>query len=535
MTAPELYEEPHNTDSDAYRPKKRWRRWVVVIGVILVVIGLVVSLTGVWRLFDPNPATPVEVELELPAQPVADGFGAQTPNWTDCGDGFECADVHAPLDWDEPGGETIRLHMVKQPATSGDPIGTLFVNPGGPGASGADYVRNAIDAAVGKPIQRDFDVIGWDPRGVGSSSAVSCLDAAEMDEYLFGVSDSSAERGSTQWIEEAVASSQEFGAACSENTGELLAHVDTLSTVHDLDMLRQIVGDEQLNYLGYSYGTHIGARYAETFPERAGRLVLDGVLDPTATEADVIRKQTLGFELALRSYVTACLGSQDCPLSGSVDFAMGKISELLDEVDNAALEGSDGRILSASTMLTAIITPLYAESNWGYLNSLFESVADGDPDIAFALADSYYGRLDGEYLDNSTEAFQAINCLDYPNEVNPERMREQAAELERIAPTIGRFQGFGDVSCAGWPHKGVEERAPVRAAGADPILVVGTTGDPATPYRWAESLAEQLESGVLLRFEGEGHTAYGQNACVNEVVESYLLDGTVPTSGVTCS
>uniref|UniRef100_UPI003A851BB7 alpha/beta hydrolase n=1 Tax=Leucobacter sp. BZR 635 TaxID=3378705 RepID=UPI003A851BB7 len=338
----------------------------------------------------------------------------------------------------------------------------------------------------------------------------------------------------SRWIEEAIASSESFGAACSENTGELLAHVDTVSTVRDLDMLRQIVGDPQLNYLGYSYGTHIGARYAEMFPEQAGRLVLDGVLDPTASEADVIREQTRGFELALRSFVTACLETRDCPLSGSVDFAMGKISDLLDEVDRAALEASDGRVLTTSTMLTAIVTPLYAESNWGYLNQLFASVAEGDADVAFALADSYYGRMDGQYLDNSTEAFQAINCLDYPNEVDPERMREQAAELERIAPTIGRFQGFGDVSCAGWPHKGPEERAPVRAAGAAPILVVGTTGDPATPYRWAESLAEQLESGVLVRFEGEGHTAYGQNACVNDVVESYLIDGTVPASGVTC-
>lgn len=534
MSAPELYEEPGVDGAEPTRPK-RWKRWALVIGVVLVVIGLVVSLTGVWQLFQPANSQPAEVELELPAQPVGGAFGAQQPKWTDCGDGFLCADVHAPLDWEDTEGETIRLHMVKQQAKSGTPIGTLFVNPGGPGASGADYVRNAIDAAVGAPLQREFDVIGWDPRGVGSSSAVRCLDAAGMDDYLFGVSSSSAERGSDEWIEEAVASSREFGAACSENTGELLAHVDTVSTVRDLDMLREIVGDPQLNYLGYSYGTHIGARYADMFPERAGRLVLDGVLDPTASESDVVREQTRGFELALRSYAAACLSAKECPLTGSVDDAMGQIGALLDSVDETELTGSDGRTLTTSTMLTAIVTPLYAESNWGYLNALFETIADGDADVAFALADSYYSRMDGKYLDNSTEAFQAINCLDYPNSVDPDRMRREAAELERVAPTIGRFQGFGDVSCAGWPYKGVDERAPVRAAGAAPILVVGTTGDPATPYRWAESLAEQLESGVLLRFEGEGHTAYGQNECVNEVVESYLLRGEVPEAGVTCS
>lgn len=537
MTAPELYEGPEGPGDDGNEPLRRkpWKRWALVIGVVLVVIGLVVSLTGVWQLFQPDNARPTEVELELPAQPAGGAFGEQAPKWADCGDGFECADVHAPLNWDELEGDTIQLRLVKQPAKSGKPIGTLFVNPGGPGASGAEYVRNSIAYAVGDSLQREYDVIGWDPRGVGSSSAVSCLDAAGMDEYLFGVSTSTAERGSDEWIAEAVAASKEFGEACSENTGELLAHVDTVSTVRDLDMLREIVGDAQLNYLGYSYGTHIGARYADMFPERAGRLVLDGVLDPTASEADVVREQTQGFELALRSYVAACLGGQDCPLTGSVDDAMAQIGELLDGVDEAELMSSDGRTLTTSTMLTAIVTPLYAESNWGYLSMLFETVAAGEADVAFSLADSYYSRMDGQYIDNSTEAFQAINCLDYPNSVDPERMRLEAAELERVAPTIGRFQGFGDVSCAGWPYKGVEERAPVRAAGADPILVVGTTGDPATPYRWAEALAEQLESGVLLRFEGEGHTAYGQNACVNDVVESYLLDGTVPESGVTCS
>lgn len=533
MTAPELYEEPGDESGPLRR--KRWKQWALVIGVVLVVIGLVVSLTGVWQLFQPSNARPTDVELELPAQPVGGAFGEQSPKWADCGGGFQCADVHAPLNWDELEGDTIQLRLVKQPAKNGAPIGTLFVNPGGPGASGSEYVRNSIAYAVGEPLQREFDVIGWDPRGVGASTPVTCLDAAGMDEYLFGAGSSTAERGSDEWIAEGVAASRQFGEACLEQTGDLLGHVDTVSTVRDLDMLRQIVGDPKLNYLGYSYGTHIGARYAEMFPAQVGRLVLDGVLDPTASEADVIREQTLGFEAALRSYVTACLGGQDCPLSGTVDEAMAEIGALLDGVKEAQLTGTDGRTLTASTLLTAIITPLYAESNWGYLNTLFETVAAGEADVAFALADSYYSRMDGQYLDNSTEAFQAINCLDYPNAIDAERMREQAAELAELAPTIGKFQGYGDVSCAGWPVKGAAERAPVRAEGADPILVVGTTGDPATPYQWAQSLARQLESGVLVTFEGEGHTAYGQSACVNDVVEQYFIAGTVPESGVTCS
>ena len=528
---PELAE----AETSPASPRRRWSRWVLVIGVLLIVIGLVVSLTGAWRLLVPGAQGSAEVDPELPAQPVGETFGEQIPNWTDCGDGFQCANVHAPLDWGDQAGETIQLHLVKHPATSGEPIGTLFVNPGGPGASGAEYIRNGLEYAVGEPLQRNYDVVGWDPRGVGKSTAVDCLGPDDMDDYLFGVSERTSERGSEQWIDEAIEGSREFGEACLENTGALLGHVDTLSTVHDLDMLRQIVGDDTLNYLGYSYGTHIGARYAETYPDRVGRLVLDGVLDPTASEADVIREQTRGFELALRSYATKCLESRDCPLSGDVDSAMGEIGAMLDGLDDAALTSSDGRTLTTSTMLTAIITPLYAESNWGYLNTLFADVQAGDPDVAFALADSYYGRMGGDYIDNSTEAFQAINCLDYPNDIDPARMRQQAAELERLAPTIGRFQGYGDVSCGGWPVQGLDERAPVHAVGAAPILVIGTTGDPATPYRWAESLAQQLDSGVLLRYEGEGHTAYGQNSCVNELVENYLLEGTAPAAGTTCS
>ncbi|WP_246454339.1 alpha/beta hydrolase [Leucobacter denitrificans] len=441
---------------------------------------------------------------------------------------------------------------MKQAATGGDPIGTLFVNPGGPGASGANYVRNNIDGAVGTALQRDYDVIGWDPRGVGASSAVNCFDDAEMDEFLFGIDDDSVdlERGSAEWIAAATEESTAFGAACQENTGPLLGYVDTNSTVRDLDMLREIAGDEQLHYLGYSYGTFIGARYAETYPERVGRMVLDGVLSPSATLADVVREQTRGFESALRSYAAWCLSGEDCPLSGSVvggsatgksasveaavDAAMTRIRSVLEAVDDEPIRATDGRLLGSSTLLTAIITPLYSQSNWGYLNTLFASVAEGDADFAFALADSYYGRVDGTYEDNSTVAFSAINCLDYPRDADPERMKREAAELEQLAPTIGKFQGYGDLSCAGWPYPGVESRDKVTARGSDPILVLGTTGDPATPYQWAVDLAENLENGVLVSLEGEGHTAYGKNSCVDRVVESYLLDGTTPENGLVC-
>lgn len=300
-------------------------------------------------------------------------------------------------------------------------------------------------------------------------------------------------------------------------------------------MLRGIVGDAKLNYLGFSYGTYIGARYADAYPERVGRLVLDGAMDPEATMRDVVREQTIGFENALRAYTSDCLQRRGCPLTGSVDEAMAQIGALLDRVDANSLTGKDGRTVSSGVALTAIVFPLYSQEMWGYLDQLFTSLAVDDPEMALILADAYNDRQDGEYQSNSTEAFSAINCLDYPNELDVQRMRDDAAELAQIAPTIGRYQGYGDISCAEWPVPGVAERTPVTAAGADPILVVGTTGDPATPYRWAESLATQLESGTLVTYVGEGHTAYTTSSCVGEVVDAYFLDGTVPAADPRCT
>ncbi|QIK64772.1 alpha/beta hydrolase [Leucobacter viscericola] len=510
----------------------------VTIAIIsmVAVVALAAFIIFPLILTAQGDAGSTTVATKLPEEPkgTATDFEKQQPNWQSCGTGMQCADVYAPLDWKDPSGEKITLHMVKQPAKNGKPIGSLFVNPGGPGASGADFVLDSVNSAVEPAVQQQYDVIGWDPRGVGKSTPVTCLDAAGMDKYLFGVSPADGlTEGSDEWIAAAEKESADFGAACAKSSGALLGHVSTASTVQDLNMMRAIVGDPKLNYLGYSYGTYIGARFADAYPDKVGRLVLDGAMDPTTSLGEVVREQTLGFEQALRAYVTDCLKRSNCPLSGSVDEAMASIGSLLDGVDAKPLKGSDGRMFTSGTMLTAIITPLYSQSNWPYLDQLFTSVADGNADVGLSLADFYYDRENGKYTSNSTEAFSAINCLDYPSDIDADRMRKEAAELAKIAPTIGRFQGYGDLGCAGWPYTGTERTA-VKAKGADPILVVGTTGDPATPYRWAESLTKQLDSGVLLTYEGEGHTAYGSNACVNDAVDAYLLKGTVPPEGTRC-
>jgi pimeloyl-ACP methyl ester carboxylesterase len=493
-----------------------------------LVLSSCAPLFGLFDRLTPRPAV---------SEVAGSDFGAQQPRWQACADEMQCAIVQAPLDWSTPEGDRIEIALVKQPALGGASQGTIFVNPGGPGASGVDYISQSIDYAVGQALQENFDIVGWDPRGVGASTPVVCLEDAAMDDYLFGLGATNGlEPGSPEWVTAARAESAEFGEACLENTGPLLAHVDTESTVRDLDMLREIVGDERLHYLGYSYGTYIGARYADAYPERVGRLVLDGAINPTSSMAEVVREQTRGFELSLRAYVTDCLTRASCPVSGTVDEAMAQWRVLLDAVDADPLSGPDGRWVTSGTLLTAIITPLYSQESWPYLDLLYETTSSGDAETALLLADFYYDRADGAYTSNLIPAFSATNCLDYPRELplDLERMHDEAAELERIAPTIGAFQGFGDVGCADWPAAGVEDRSAAHASGADAILVIGTTGDPATPLRWAEALADQLDSGVLLVFEGEGHTAYGEHPCVNTAVEQYFLEGVTPAVGTVC-
>jgi pimeloyl-ACP methyl ester carboxylesterase len=465
--------------------------------------------------------------------PELEPFYSQVLEWERCGD-FQCATATAPLDWSDPSAGEIELALIRQTARGGDRIGSLLVNPGGPGASGYDFIADSIDFAVGEPLQQRYDVVGFDPRGVGRSTPVTCFDAEQMDEYLYGIPE--AERGTDAWIAEVGANAQEFGAACAEGTGELLGNVDTVSAARDLDLLRAVLGDDELHFLGYSYGTFLGATYADLYPERAGRLVLDGALDPSSSIDEVNEAQAIGFENALRAYLTDCLSGSECPFSGSVADAEDEVARLLASVEQSPLRGSDGRYLGADSLVTAIIFPLYSVDSWPYLSEMFESVMLGSADTGLLFADLYYGREeDGTYSENSTEAFKAVNCLDYTYDADVETMRATASELAEAAPIIGPYFGFGSIGCAAWPIAGEAERSAIAAEGAPPILVIGTTGDPATPYEWAVALADQLESGVLVTYEGEGHTAYGKsNDCVNRTVEAFLLEETVPESDPKC-
>lgn len=512
--------------------------------ILTVVAGLAVAavaLSGCLYAAIPaeSSATPAPSRTpDLVGVPAGfEDFYSQSLDWESCAGAdsgaYDCTTVTAPLDWSNADAGTIDLAVIRRGATSGNALGSLLTNPGGPGASGYDFVADSATSAVTTAVSEMYDVIGFDPRGVGRSTAVACLDAAGMDQMLYDIP--ADPRGSDGWTEELTQRNTSFVDACEANSAGILPYITTDNSARDMDLLRGVLGDPTLNYLGYSYGTFLGATYAKLFPERVGRLVLDGAIDPSVSGLDVGTTQAVGFESALRAYMADCLEGRDCPFGGTVDEAMADLGTLLASVDANPLSSADGRMLGADTLLTGIIAALYSKDSWPYLTQALTEALEGDPSTALLLADFYNGRnSDGTYSDNSTEAFRAYNCMDYPLDTSPADQDAATAKIAAEAPTISPYWQGVEV-CDVWPYPPTGVREKITADGAAPILVVGTTNDPATPYSWSVSLADQLASGVLITREGEGHTGYNkQNPCVDGAVDAYLVGGTVPAADVTC-
>ncbi|WP_238335794.1 alpha/beta hydrolase [Serinicoccus kebangsaanensis] len=472
--------------------------------------------------------------------PLADGapegledYYSQRLTWSSCQGDFECASLTVPMDYAEPDGQTIDLALLRSPA-SGEATGSLVVNPGGPGASGVDYAMMSGMAISGE-VREAYDVVGFDPRGVGRSAPVTCFEDEQMDEFLSSdpsPDDAAEEEASTQLVED-------FAQACGESAPDLLGHVSTVEAARDIDVLRAALGEEQLDYYGASYGTFLGTTYASLFPDRVGALVLDGAIEPDLSELEMGLGQAAGFERATRAYVENCVASGECPLGSDVESAMARIPAFLDELDTAPLpvEGDAAPELTEGWGMYGIIAAMYTEQYWPLLTQAFERAFDGDGTIMMFLANLYASRgSDGSYDGNTMQAIYAVNCLDRPVDADGEDLDSAAVEqqFEEASRTWGRYLA-GEGACAFWPAEAVETVEDYSAAGADPILVIGTTRDPATPYEWAEGLAETLDSGVLLTYDGDGHTAYGRsNDCIDDVVDAYLLEGTVPEEGTTC-
>ncbi len=461
-------------------------------------------------------------------------FYTQHVAWSSCPQGTQadqCATIKVPLDWSHPDGATISLAVARDAATGADPVGSILVNPGGPGASAIDFLSTA-DTIVSAEVRDEYDLVAFDPRGVQRSTPVTCYDGAQMDQLTAADFDLSTAAGVQQQTDAWGA----FGKACAAKTGPVLGHVDTVSSARDMDVVRALVGDRTLDYLGYSYGTKLGATYAALYPTTVGRMVLDSALDPTLDADQMAAGQAAGFEGALRAYVTNCLSGSHCPLTGPVDHAMAQIKTMLDSTHTNPLPTSSGRRLTAPLAFTGIAYPLYSQQAWPQLTTALRAGLAGDGSVLLALSDAYYDRAsNGTYTTNTTEAFSAINCLDLKATTDLTQMRAQAAAIAKVAPTVGEFFGYSGTLCAQWPEPYVGGLTSYSAKGAPPIVVIGTTNDPATPYVWAQALAKEMSSAVLLTHVGEGHGVYGLgNACATRAVDDYFLDGTTPAPGTRC-
>ncbi len=463
-------------------------------------------------------------------------FRRQRVSWSACGDGFECARVAVPLDYERPGRDVIDLSVVRLPASGGAEkrLGSLLINPGGPGSSGIEYARQA-ERVINPHVRERFDIVGFDPRGVARSEPLKCLTDRQLDEFISadGSPDDPAEE------QRLIELARMLAQGCEQRAGELLAHVATEDVARDLDVLRAVLGDERLHYLGKSYGTLLGATYAELFPQHVGRLVLDGAVDPTVSDEEFDLAQAEGFERALRAFVADCVEQDECPLSGSVDEGVQQVALLLERIDKHPLpsEDSDRRLTQALAVLGVVAALYDRTSGWPALRIALAQAERDDGTVLLRLADFYTDRdEDGDYATNQNEVFYAVNCLDGDDgTADVAELRSRADRYAASAPVFGPYLAWGAVACVDWPVPPRGEPGPLRAAGSAPILVVGTTRDPATPYAWAVGLADQLEAGVLLSWDGDGHTAYGRgSSCIDAAVDDYLVAGEVPEDGTRC-
>ncbi|MFD6906555.1 alpha/beta hydrolase [Streptomyces sp. NPDC060077] len=443
------------------------------------------------------------------------------------GGDWQCATLQVPLDWAEPDGPTIGLALIRAEATGDDRLGSLLFNFGGPGGSGVSMMPSYAPAV--SALHERYDLVSWDPRGVAASEGVRCRDdkdIAAAESSVDGTPDTPAEERT--YLQDAA----DFGKGCQEAAGKLMAHVSTTDTARDMDRIRQALGDDRLNYFGISYGTELGGVYAHLFPRKVGRLTLDAVVDPTADTVGHAKNQTRGFQTALNNYLKST--GRD-PGQGSRE-----IAELLDRIDAEPLPtSSSGRELTQSLALTGIVLPLYSKTSWPALTSALEAAEDGDGSELLALADGYNERDASGRYGTTTHSQRVISCLDDKQRPTVEETRELLPEFEEISPVFGSFLGWDTAGwCHDWPVPGQFDTPEVSAPGAAPILVVGNTGDPATPYEGARKMADELGEGVgvMLTWKGEGHGAYGSGSdCVDSTVNAYLLDGTVPKDGKVCS
>ncbi|HUZ38895.1 MAG TPA: alpha/beta hydrolase [Streptosporangiaceae bacterium] len=461
------------------------------------------------------------------------GYDAQKLRWVPCAHGFRCARLLVPFDYQRPAWKRFSLPVIKLPASNpAQRIGSLVINPGGPGGSGISYALQAR-SVVSAAVRARFDVVGFDPRGVGQSiPAIHCLSGPQLDKY-FATSDNPVTRAQ---LAQVVSESKLFAQGCQQHSGALLPYVGTRNAARDMDVLRAALGDAKLTYLGKSYGTYLGAWYAQLFPTHIRALVLDGAVSPDESAFGMNVVQAQGFEVALRSFTADCMKRNPCPLGhGSVSAGIARVQGLLNRTVSKPLTSQiPGQPANSALLLSGVASALYSKSYWQYLREGLTGAFSGNGTVLVELADLLVERQQNGHYSNLVDANTAVNCVDRPWPRSLPAWQSAAHSAARAAPQFGAPIMWGSLPCAYWPVPAAPQ-VRLRAAGAPPILVVGTTRDPATPFRWAQALASGLKSGVLLGWNGDGHTAYLMgSSCVDTAVDRYLITLATPRSGMIC-
>ncbi|WP_328812621.1 alpha/beta hydrolase [Rhodococcus sp. NBC_00297] len=489
------------------------------------------------------PVTTTETRADQPS--TLDAFRAQRVTWGSC-EGFvtdgseldpslQCGRVTVPIDYDDPAGPTASLALSRSAAT-GEKVGSMLVNPGGPGASGL----STATVARGTAVESSFDVIGFDPRGIGASvPAVRCDTPREFDAERADNDVDTSPAGITETEKE----NQDYAARCAErNDPVLLEHLTSADVARDMDVVRSVLGDDQLTYLGFSYGTRLGYTYAELFPENVRAMVLDGALDPAANAADEVVAQGAGFQSVFDAFAADCAGRSDCPLgtdpAGDVGSFRALVDPLVDRPASTELTGPEGaRSLSYDDAVTGVQQALYSTELWGPLRRGLTQLENGQGDILLSLADLYNGRLSDGTYSNTNDAFTAVRCVDDPRVTDRAEEGALDARFRAAAPFLDDGRGNGTAPlepCAFWPVPSAADPGPVSIPGLAPTVVVSTTDDPATPYEAGVALAAQLGSS-LITYEGNQHTAsFAGIACIDDAVSAYLVDLTPPPAGLRC-
>ena len=497
-----------------------------VLLVALLVAGLVAATSD-----DPKPtdgfATPTPAAGDVPEG--LEKFYTQKLSWDGCGDD-QCTTVTVPIDYEEPGGDTLDLKVKVVPA-EGEGGHSLFLNPGGPGGSAlgfTDYMKSQF----GNDVRKRYDLVGVDPRGVGESTPVDCLSDSDFDQYAA----SDPDPDDAAEIKDFRDIFANLGAGCEKMSGALAAHMSTEEAARDFDVVRALLGSEKLDWFGASYGTQLGATYATLFPKNVGRMVLDGAVDPALSSEESAFGQTTGFQRALVAYIEDCVTSKGCPLGRDAAAAEQKLADFVDARDAAPMDTGQERKLTEGLTFYGIAVTLYDKQSWPVLTQALTAAFKGDGSVLLRLADVYFERnADGSYGSNIGEANPAVNCLDANDSSTLEEVQASVPRFQKASPVFGRALAWGALGCGEWPIEATHPQIEVDATGSAPIVVLGTTRDPATPYEWSKALTKQLNTAVLVSRQGDGHTAYTSgNACIRKLVDAYLVDGTVPKDGTLC-